>query len=105
MAGYAETLRGRSMAANDRGRGKPRRKPKPGRQSPPPESTGREAGFLFKARDMQAVMVIETVDGRTLKGTIEYYDRDMIKLVPAEGPGLFMRKSEIRSIIPEQDDI
>ena len=86
-------------------RGRPRRKQRPGRKTPPPEATGREARYLFKAREIQAPMVVDLLDGRVVTGTVEYYDRDMIKVVPDEGPGLFFRKEDIRRIHPLKGDI
>lgn len=49
-------------------------------------------------------MVVELLDGRAVRGVIRYYDRDMIKLEGPTGPGLFIRKQDIRHMAPERDD-
>jgi hypothetical protein len=85
--------------AEDRRKGKPPKRPgRPGRKQPPPEGTGREAEYLFRLRDRQTTVTVHLVNGKTVDGVIEYYDRDMVKVVPAEGPGFFFRKEEIRYI-------
>jgi hypothetical protein len=90
--------------ADERGRGKPRRKgARPGRRTPPPESTGREAGYLFRLREKQIPVVVRLVNDSTVEGVIEYYDRDMVKVVPREGPGFFIRKKDIRYLYAEDE--
>ena len=39
------------------------------------------------------------MDGTEVRGHIEYYDTDMIKITRPEGPHFFVRKSDIRYII------
>jgi hypothetical protein len=41
---------------------------------------------------------VSLVSGETFRGTVEYYDRDTIKIVPPSGPGRFIRKDEIRHL-------
>jgi small nuclear ribonucleoprotein (snRNP)-like protein len=41
-------------------------------------------------------MVVRLMDGEEVRGVIEYYDRDMIKINRSEGPNVFIRKAHIR---------
>jgi len=48
-------------------------------------------------------MVVHLQTGEAIRGTIEYYDADMVKIVPPKGPGRFLRKSVIMMIHPDPD--
>ena len=66
------------------------------RHGPPPEFTGAEAAYLFRNKEARSTMVVRLADGEEVRGIIEYYDRDMVKINRTEGPNLFIRKSQIR---------
>jgi hypothetical protein len=66
------------------------------RRSAPPESTGAEVNYLFKNKEARTAMVLRLEGGDEVRGIIEYYDRDMIKINRQSGPNLFIRKSQIR---------
>ena len=66
------------------------------RRGPPPEFTGAEAAYLFQNKEARTPMVVRLLDGEMVRGIIEYYDRDMVKINRTEGPNLFIRKSQIR---------
>ena len=66
------------------------------RQGPPPEFTGAEAAYLFRNKEARSPMVVRLADGEEVRGIIEYYDRDMVKINRTEGPNLFIRKAQIR---------
>lgn len=68
----------------------------PGKRLPPPDATGAEAAYLAKNKEAKTTMVVQLLDGETVRGWIEYYDRDMIKINRDAGPNLFIRKSTIR---------
>ncbi len=78
---------------DSRGGGRP---PHGGRRMPPPESTGAEAGYLYKNKESRTPMVVRLMDGEEVRGVIEYYDRDMIKINRTDGPNVFIRKRNIR---------
>jgi sRNA-binding regulator protein Hfq len=63
---------------------------------PPPESTGAEANYLAKNKDARTPMVVMLMDGEQVRGIIEYYDRDMVKINRDDGPNVFIRKTSIR---------
>ena len=66
-----------------------------GRRMPPSESTGSEAKYLSKNKEDSTPMVVRLVDGEMVRGVIEYYDRDMIKINCPTGPNVFIRKRKI----------
>ena len=63
---------------------------------PPADATGAEATYLAKNKESRTPMVVHLVDGEVVRGVIEYYDRDMVKINRSEGPNLFIRKAIIR---------
>jgi len=67
-----------------------------GRRPVPPESTGAEVNYLFKNKEARTPMVVRLTDGEEVRGVIEYYDRDMIKINREPGPNVFIRKAHIR---------
>jgi len=71
----------------------------PDRRTPPPDATGREAGYLARRKENRSELEFHLVSGETVCGVIEYYDREMIKVTRPAGPNLFIRKQEIRYIV------
>ncbi len=67
------------------------RKPK----SPPADSTNQEATYLKSLSEKQRPVAIKLVDGETVSGWIEYYDRDMLRLTREGLPNLFIYKHQI----------
>ena len=89
------------MAAMNDNRHKRRRgtkPPPPGRRAPPPDATGNEGRFIAEKKESRAELNVHTRDGECICGHIEYYDRDMIKIVPRSGPTVFVRKTQIKMI-------
>jgi len=82
------------------GSGRGRRNP-PARRTPPPDATGAEAKYLLQIKESGTPMVVSLTDGETVRGVIEYYDRDMIKINRDTGPNVFIRKSSIRYMYEE----
>jgi sRNA-binding regulator protein Hfq len=71
---------------------------RPQRRSPPPDATGEEAAYLARLRELRTTVGVQLLDGTELRGIIEYYDRDMIKVnrVDGGGPNVFVRKRHVR---------
>lgn len=70
-------------------------------RTPPPEETFEEAGFLKALGEKQKQVSVKLVDGQTLTGWIEYYDKNMIRLTREGAPNLFIFKHEIMYIAEE----
>lgn len=73
-------------------------RPQHARKMPPAESTGAEAAYLHRNKEARTQMVVRLLDGEVVRGVIEYYDRDMIKINRTDGPNVFIRKRHIRYI-------
>jgi len=67
-------------------------------RTPPPEDTFEEAAFLKALGEKQRAVSIKLMDGETVRGWIEYYDRNMVRLTREGAPNLFIFKHEIMYI-------
>lgn len=67
-------------------------------RTPPPEDTFEEAAFLKNLGEKQKPISVKLMDGQTVEGWIEYYDRNMIRLTRQGAPNLFIFKHEIMYI-------
>ena len=74
--------------------------PPPGKRgrTPPPEETFEEAAFLKTLGDKQKPVLVKLMDGQMVRGWIEYYDKNMVRLTRESGPNLFIFKHEIMYI-------
>jgi host factor-I protein len=70
---------------------------KPSR-TPPPEDTNQEAAFLKSLGENQKPVSVKLCDGQTVRGWVEYYDKNMIRLTREGAPNLFIFKHEIMYI-------
>jgi host factor-I protein len=64
-------------------------------KTPPPEETMQEAAYLKMLGEKQKPVSIKLRDGEVVKGWIEYYDRNMVRLTRENAPNLFIYKAEI----------
>lgn len=71
-------------------------------RTPPPEDTYQEAGFLKTLGEKQRPVSIKLMDGQTVRGWIEYYDKNMVRLTREAAPNLFIFKHEIMYIAEEE---
>jgi len=67
-------------------------------RTPPPEDTFEEAAFLKSLGDQQRLVLIKLMDGQVVRGWIEYYDKNMLRLTREGAPNLFIFKHEIMYI-------
>lgn len=67
-------------------------------KTPPPEETFEEAAYLKSLGEKQKTVSIKLLGGEIVRGWIEYYDRDMLRLTREGAPNLFIFKSEIAYI-------
>jgi len=70
-------------------------------KAPPPENTFEEAAFLKALGERQRPVSIKLTDGEIVRGWIEYYDRNMVRLTREGAPNLFIFKHEIMYIAEE----
>jgi host factor-I protein len=67
-------------------------------RTPPPEDTFEEASFLKALGEKQKLVNIKLMDGQIVRGWIEYYDKNMVRLTREGAPNLFIFKHEIMYI-------
>jgi len=61
----------------------------------PPDSTKHEVAYLKSLPENQQPVTIKLIDGETVRGWIEYYDRNMLRLTREGQPNLFIFKHQI----------
>jgi host factor-I protein len=61
----------------------------------PPEDTGMEASYLKALGEKQTPVTVKLIGGESVRGWIEYYDANMIRLTREHSPNLFIYKHEI----------
>jgi host factor-I protein len=72
-----------------------------GNKTAPPEETLEEAAYLKSLGEKQKPVSVKLADGEIVKGWIEYYDKNMIRLTREGMPNLFIFKHEIMYIQEE----
>jgi len=83
------------MPFSDAGSGS--RKPK----NVPQDSTNQEATYLKYLTEKQRPVSVKLVDGEMVRGWVEYYDRNMIRVTREGQPNLFIFKSQIAYLVEE----
>ena len=68
----------------------PRRKPVP------PEQTNAETFYYLKQMNARTRMVVALMDGEELRGVIEWYDRNCIKVNRDDAPNLLVYKHQVK---------
>jgi host factor-I protein len=76
----------------------PRKKPAP------PEQTYAENFYYVKQMQSRTPVAVVLNDGETLRGTVEWYDRDCIKLTRLGSPNLLIYKHCIKYLYKEGED-
>ena len=71
------------------------------KKAPPPESTNEEAAYLKQLTEKQSPIALKLVTGETVRGWIEYYDRNMLRLTRDGKPNLFIFKHQIAYLAEE----
>ena len=72
-----------------------------GGKTPPPEETLEEAAYLKGLGEKQRPVSIKLADGEIVRGWIEYYDKNMVRLTRDGEPNLFIFKHDILYIAEE----
>jgi host factor-I protein len=70
-------------------------------KAPPPEETFEEALYLKLLGEKQKTVTVKLMGGEVVKGWIEYYDKNMIRLTLDGEPNLFIFKHDILYIAEE----
>ena len=78
--------------------GAPRKKPAP------PEQTHAENFYFVKQMQSRSPVAVVLTDGEVLRGTVEWYDRDCIKLTRSGSPNLLIYKHTIKYIYKDGEE-
>ena len=65
------------------------------KRTPPPDETFEEAAYLKALGEKRRIVNLKLADGEVVRGWIEYYDKNMVRITRDEGPNLFIFKHEI----------
>jgi len=72
------------------------------RKPVPPEQTHAESYYYVKQMQARTPMVVILSDGETLRGTIEWYDRDCIKITRTGAPNILLYKTAIKYLFKDE---
>jgi host factor-I protein len=78
--------------------------PAPNKKPAPPEVTHAENFYWVKQMQSHTPMSIVLMDGEALHGTVEWYDRDCIKLTRSGSPNLLIFKRAIKYVFKEGEE-
>lgn len=70
----------------------------------PPEQTNAETFYYLKQMQSRTPMVIALDGGEVVRGIIEWYDRDCIKVNRTQEPNLLIMKRSIRYMFKEGEN-
>lgn len=70
---------------------------------PPPVDTHAEVYYYKKQIDSRTMMVVVLVDGEEIEGTIEWYDREALKINRLDGPNILLLKHNIKYLFKAED--
>lgn len=73
------------------------------RKPTPPDQTNAESFYYVKQMQARTPMVVVLDTGETIRGVIEWYDKNCIKVHRADGPNLLIFKSCIRYLYKQSD--
>lgn len=76
--------------------------PAPRKKPIPPEQTHAESYYYVKQMQARTPMVVVLTDGEVLRGIIEWYDRDCIKLTRSRAPNLLLYKASIKYLYKDE---
>ena len=75
----------------------------PRKRPAPPEQTNAENYYYLKQMQARTPMVVVLDTGEAIRGVIEWYDKNCIKVHRANEPNLLIMKSAIRYLYKETD--
>ncbi len=70
----------------------------------PPEQTHAENFYWVKQMQARTPVAVVLADGEVLRGTVEWYDRDCIKLTRFGSPNLLVYKQAIKYVYKDGEE-
>jgi sRNA-binding regulator protein Hfq len=78
--------------------------PQPHKKPAPPEQTHAENFYWVKQMQSKTPVAVIMNDGEVLRGTVEWYDRDCIKLTRFGSPNLLIYKQRIKYVYKDGEE-
>ena len=78
--------------------------PQPRKKPAPPEQTHAENFYYVKQMQSHSPVAVVLTDGEILHGTVEWYDRDCIKLTRVGSPNLLVYKHSIKYLYKDGEE-
>jgi len=72
------------------------------RRQAAPETTFREAEYIDRLSKSRTPVVVKLIDGEEIRGWIEYYDKDIIRITRDTLPNLFIYKNRVKYLYEDQ---
>ena len=69
----------------------------------PPEATSAEAFYYLKQMNSRTPMVVVMTDGEVIRGVIEWYDRNCLKVNREGAPNLLIQKHCIKYLFKQEE--
>src|SRR5439155_18313698 len=66
------------------------------RRQAAPETTFRETEYIDRLSKNRTPVVVKLIDGEEVRGWIEYYDKDIIRITRDTQPNLFIDKNRVK---------
>jgi host factor-I protein len=83
---------------------RPHAGPQPHKKPAPPEQTHAENFYWVKQMQAHTAVAVVLGDGEVLRGTVEWYDRDCIKLTRIGSPNLLIYKQVIKYVYKDGEE-
>jgi sRNA-binding regulator protein Hfq len=83
---------------------RPHAGPQPHKKPAPPEQTHAENFYWVKQMQAHTAVAVVLSDGEVLRGTVEWYDRDCIKLTRIGSPNLLIYKQVIKYVYKDGEE-
>jgi len=74
------------------------------RKQAPPEQTNAESFYYLKQMNSKTPMVVVLQDGEEIRGIIEWYDKNCLKLNRVDRPNLLLLKHNIKYLYKESEE-
>jgi sRNA-binding regulator protein Hfq len=74
------------------------------RKMAPPEQTNAEAFYYLKQMQARTPIVVKLLDGEEIRGWIEWYDKDVLKVNREGAPNLLIPKHAIKYLYKQEEE-
>jgi host factor-I protein len=71
------------------------------RRQAAPETTFREAEYIDRLSKSKTLVIVKLIDGEEVRGWIEYYDKDIIRITRDAQPNLFIYKNRVKYLFED----